>query len=146
MDELPEVKEIGVRGEVVEVEFADGFRAQFDPYSHGFGYQIEGLRTFVLFDKEGKPVCEVNCRLYRCGPMPDEGRIKALRQGWTQQQAAAYWTASKKAVNRLYFPPDGDIGHCKQSDKKYWYAWKVIGEGWMYIDWLVKGEMDMVAK
>ncbi len=80
-DDLPEVKGIGEKGGgIVEADFANGLRARFFPYSHGFGYQIEGLERFVLLDPHGEPICEVNCRLYRCGPMPDENKKKREKQ------------------------------------------------------------------
>jgi hypothetical protein len=115
-----QVQSVYTSGDDVAVTFTDGFKARYEPYTHGFGYQVEGLRRFHL-QSATKNVCEYNGRLYRAGPQSNEHKIVTLAEGWTQQQVAAYWQAAREYLNKEYFEkPD------KKRDEKLWYPWMLV--------------------
>jgi len=129
-----EIKEVSERNGDVTVLFQDGHKAIFEPYSHGFGYQVEGLRRFVLKNEDDETVVIVNGRLHRCGPMGDEGKIAQLGKGYTVQDIVKYWSGAREGIIELE----------KGDNDKYWYPWILTGKGWIYIDSLKKGIMGMV--
>lgn len=135
------VKEVLCRHDSVVVVFADGHEMRFEPYTHGFGYQIEGLRKFVLL-KDEKEVCLYSGRLYRCGPSEDENVITFIDNGYTQEQVAHYWDIARKGIDKL-FNPDGQFDN---TNKDYWYAWKVLGEGWEGFNNLREGRARVYSR
>jgi hypothetical protein len=81
--------EVEIVGCSVVVKFNDGHEAVFVPYSHGFGYAIEGLTEFYL-SIGGKKMFGYHSRLYRCGPCPNEHRIHQATPGYGPQVGSAY--------------------------------------------------------
>jgi len=132
---MPEVKEVYTYGDIVHVVFTDNHTAVFEPYTHGYGYQVEGLRRFHL--KQGTTiVCTFNGRLYRSGPRDDEDQLVKLASGYTQQQAASYWEAARKYLNKEYFEKSE-----KKREQRLWYPWMLVcTEGGQYFHQLMEGK------
>ena len=130
------------RGECVIVEFNDGNQAVFEPYRHGFGYQIEGLRTFILMNKNGDIICKVNVRLYYAGPQNDENKIVSIIAGMTQQKVAEYWEMARQFISSKFYPKGRDNYEIK--DDKYWYHERVLNEGYFSLQRLKEGKMEII--
>jgi len=114
------VKTVETQNSEVVVNFTDGYEARFEPYSHGWGYAVEGLRRFHL-RYNGETVCEYNARLYRFGPRNDENKIKFLQDGYTQQQVAAYWETAGAYLNAEYFKKERN-----KENEHLWYPWMLV--------------------
>lgn len=134
------------RGDTVVIQFADGVRAFFVPYSHGFGYSIEGLQRFGIEDDHGKLVVQYNARLHRCGPQPDEHKIVVLDDGWTIARVVAYWEAARKYCTKLFYG-EGGRQPDREPNAKWGYHWGVTRNGWSDLESLRrKIENDLSAK
>jgi len=133
-----------ISGECVVVEFKDGNQAIFEPYRHGFGFQIEGLRTFILTDKKGDTICEINARLYYAGPQEDEYKIVLIADGLTQKKVAEYWETARQFISSKFYPKGRDNYEIK--DETYWYHERVVHEGYFYLQELKEGKMGFVNK
>ncbi|OGC94160.1 MAG: hypothetical protein A2W25_12310 [candidate division Zixibacteria bacterium RBG_16_53_22] len=120
----------------IHVEFDDGHSATFEPYAHGFGYGIEGLRRFIL-SKGDQLVFQYDARLYRAEPQTDEEQVVFAANGYAQQLAAEYWNEAKRFADSLFRP--GGWDNDSPSDGRYRLAWKVIGEGWIGLSNLKDG-------
>jgi hypothetical protein len=136
------VTDIRYSDDNVIASFDDGHVMTFVPYSHGFGYAVEGLRGFRL-DKDGESVCIYRARLYRAGPQPGEHCIGFLADGYTQQQVAAYWDTARDEAKRLFRPAGWDSD---EHDDRYWYAWIVTHEGFIDLGQLREGKAKMVEE
>lgn len=132
------------RGECVMVEFKDGNQTIFEPYRHGFGFQIEGLRTFTLTNKKGDVICKVNARLYYSGPQDDEYKIVSMTDGLTQKKVAEYWETARQFISSKFYPKGRDNYEIK--DETYWYHERVAHEGYFYLQRLKEGKMKFVNK
>jgi hypothetical protein len=126
--------EVSKRESAVVIRFSDGLRAIFLPYSHGFGYQIEGLQRFGIEDAYGKLLVEYDARLYRCGPQENEHKIVHMEEGWSIPRIVAYWEAAKKYCAKLFYGKTGfpEIG--VEPNQEWWYVWRVTQEGWIDLD------------
>lgn len=131
--------------EKVVVKFEDGINAVFVPYSHGIGYQIEGLRNFFLV-KNGQTLCEVNSRLYRCGPLDDEHKVKTLSPEITLKDVTEYWEKAKDFVTGRFYPKGKSGENYKITDDKFWYQWRVVTEGYFDLQRLKEGKMEILTK
>ncbi len=142
MEEIKIGNPIKVRAyaEEIIIEFDDQLETVFVPYTHGVGYQIEGLRSFELRTINGTTLFKYNARLYRCGPQEDENKIVTMGIDWTQQKAALYWRKSKEYVTKLFNPH----GTYDKTNKNYWYHWKVLTEGVFDLIHLEKNECKML--
>jgi hypothetical protein len=121
----------------IHVIFADENKAIFIPYTHGFGYSVEGLRQFIIRDSQDEIVVQYDGRLYRVGPQPDEHKLVIQKDGWPIARIVAYWEAAKVFCHALY----KDSGN----DDKWWYHWVLTSEGWIDLDSLkdlVKEELN----
>ncbi len=137
------ISNIKVVGEDVVIEFEDGHRAVFMPYRHGFGYQVEGLMHFTLFNRDDK-VFEWHGRLYRAGPAAGEHRIAFVSDDYTQESVAAYWRVAKTHIHDEYFkkPFDADTEH----PEELWYPWKVVcTEGGFDLQKLEGGDAEFLV-
>jgi hypothetical protein len=132
-----QVKTVETNGDDVIVSFTDGCKATFVPYG---GFQVEGLRHFHL--KQGNTViCSYNSRLYRSGSKEDEYRIKTLREGYTQQQVAAYWGTARDYLRKEYFEkPDNE------QDEHLRYPWILVCSIWSWIEYerLLEGRAEFL--
>ncbi len=135
------ITEIREDGELVVVTFDDGHRAVFEPYTHGFGYQIEGLRHFFLYYGE-QLVCQYNSRLHRCGPSKEEHRVITIADGYTPQRIAEYWRAASNYVDEEYF--EKPYREKRKCPEKLWYPWKVIGEGGQDVEMLEEDKTSRI--
>lgn len=132
------------RGSLVIVEFDNGINARFTPYSHGFGYQIEGLYTFELLKNE-EVLFRYNSRLYRCGPQDDEHCISEMKEGITQEIAAEYWKKAKDFIISKFYPNGREGENYKIHDDNYWYHWRVAAtEGYYDLERLTQGKCKMM--
>ena len=124
----------------IYIEFENGFIAIFEPYAHGFGYNVEGLRRFHL-KKDNDIICTYNDRLYYMGPQEDEHKIVALDNAYTQQQIASYWRAARDYLNKEYYnKPE------KKRNLKLWYPYRIVCfEGESSLSDLEKGEAKMIG-
>ena len=134
------VLEVKIQGELVKVSFDDGHQAVFEPYRHGFGYQVEDLRQFLLYQGE-RLVCRYNARLYRCGPQKDEHRIVTIVDGYTPQRVAEYWRAAKHHLNEECFEKPYREG--RECPEESWYPWIVTREGWQDVERLEEGKTSL---
>ena len=125
---------------VVVVSFDDGHRAVFEPYTHGFGYQVEGLRHFFLYNGE-QMVCQYDSRLYRCGPQEKEHRVASIADGYTSQRIAEYWRTASQHINEEYF--EKPHRENRESPKELWYPWIVTSEGWQDVRVLEEGRTSL---
>lgn len=140
------VKNVRANSDMVMVDFQDGHRAVFSPYTHGFGYQIEGMREFELLDREETKVCEYNGRLYRVGPAEDEFKLVLLSEGYTQQGVAAYWRSATSHIHNLFWRVDQEGDGRGETNQDFWYVWRVTSEGWMFgLTELEKGKLELVT-
>lgn len=130
--------------ECVEVIFDDGNRAIFEPYTHGIGYQIEGLRTFTLIDENNNTLCKINSRLYRAGPMEDENKISEITN-ITPEKVAEYWKSAKDFVTSKFYPK-GKEGENYKIHDDYWYHWRVVTEGYFTYQYLKEGNMQKIKE
>ncbi len=119
------VASVSMRRDQAVFEFEDGHRAVFDPYSHGFGYQIEGLRHFSLYNGE-EQVVQYNSRLYYAGPMDDEHKFVQVTDGYTIERIVDYWTAAKEYINNKYNEAREEG---EEAAGKLWLAWMVGTQG-----------------
>ena len=135
--EAIQVLSVETRGDDVIVKFTDGHIAGFTPYSHGFGYQVEGLRSFRLYHA-GETVCNYDARLYWSGPQEDEHKLKLLAEGYTQERAASYWKAARDYLHKEYFQkPDS------KKLSRLWYPWKLVCcEGGFDVERLAEGKVQ----
>lgn len=133
-----------INREDIEVVFDDGVSAIFEPYRHGSGYQIEGLRNFTLKNKSGI-ICKVNSRLYRSGPMNSENKIVEIHS-ITQEKVAEYWQQSKDFVTNKFYPKGREGENYKIHDDSYWYHWRVVTEGWISLNLLKEGMMKKIKR
>lgn len=138
----PELKVTSVtsRGESATFEFADGHRVVLEGYSHGFGFQVEGLRHFYLFNGDAQ-VVRYDSRLYYAGPRDDEHRFVEVAEGYDLERIAAYWEAARNHVNEEYFNKPHREG--RQGDKKLWFPWKLSGEGWLDLSAIKEGRTEL---
>lgn len=140
----PQVTSVTTRGENVVVEYGDGHKATFEPYRHGWGYQVEGLQHFLLYCGDRR-VLQLNSRLYRAGPGKDEHCIVFLDPSYTQQQVAAYWDAAKKWLNENYLEKSSHASEDPPEIKDLWYPWVVVSAGWLDLDALCEGRGKILA-
>lgn len=129
----------------VVVKFKDGVFAIFVPYSHGIGYQIEGLRNFIL-TKDDKILCKINSRLYRNGPQKDEHKIEILSSELTREDIVEYWEKAKDFITGKFYFKGKDGENYKFTDDKYWYLWRVATEGYFDLQHLKEGKMERYIK
>lgn len=126
----------------VFVEFNDGHRAEFSPYSHGFGSHVEGLREFKLFNGD-ECVCKYMGRLSRVGPTENEYRITFIAEGYTQQRVSLYWRAASDYIHLEYFQKP--YNSKTEGPKELWYPWVVIKAGWQDLPELEKGRANLLS-
>ena len=124
-----------VSDNIVTVCFPQNIQLTFEPYTHGYGYQIEGFRTYCLY-KNDKLIFKYNSRLYRNGPQKDEHKIVVMEDGITQEKAAEYWDKAKQYITKMFAPN----GISNKTVDTYWYHWRVLGEGYFDLERLKKGE------
>lgn len=134
------VTNVTSQGESATIEFEDGHRVVFEGYSHGFGYQVEGLRHFFLFNGE-EQVVQYDSRLRRVGPSEDEHRFVQVAEGYDLERIAAYWEAARKYLNDEYFEKPYQSG--TEGDPNLWFPWKVSGEGWMDLSAIKEGRKEL---
>lgn len=139
---MSKVTEIKCQDDNVIVQFDDGHRLTFVPYSHGFGYSVEGLRGLRL-EKDGEAVCIYYARLHRTGPQPDEHKLALLADGYTQQRVSEYWNEARAETERRFRPGGWMADH---RDDHWWYAWMLTREGWIDLDRLENGTAEMVPE
>lgn len=137
--EAIEAIDILIDGESVIIRFINGIEAIFEPYRHGFGFQIEGLRMFILQNKNGEILCKVNSRLYYAGPQEDEHKIVSMAKGWSQKKVAEYWGVARQFISSKFYPKGRDNYDIK--DETYWYHERVVHEGYFDLERLKKAEM-----
>lgn len=125
-----QVTDVTEQNEDVRVTFSDGYVAVFEPYSHGFGYQVEGLRCFRLYLGNDE-VAVYDARLHREGPREDEHKLRHLDESCTLETVVAHWQAAREYIHEEYFekPYQGGLEH----PKELWYPWKLTREGWQDI-------------
>lgn len=139
------VKDISTSDQVMVI-FEDGHRAIFMPYTHGLGYQIEGLQGFRLFDPDKMMVCEYNGRFYRMGPCENEHKLVLLAEGYTQQGVAAYWESAVSHIHNLFWQVDAQEEGENESDHDFWYVWRVTSEGIMFgLTRLKEGKLELLS-
>lgn len=92
-------------GEMLWVEFSDGQRAAFVGYRDSPIHGIDGLRSLTLYNAGNRSICMIEGEKHHAGPMPDEGKIRFLAEGWSQQQVAAYWRSACTYFVDQMFPP-----------------------------------------
>jgi hypothetical protein len=106
------------------VVFDDGYAAIFEGYSHGFGYQIEGFRSFELFDDDAL-IAKYNGRVNRYGG-PDENRFIHVAEGCTLEMIVRYWEVSIDHINKEYFIEPHQKSHT--APKELWFPWIITSE------------------
>lgn len=130
-----EATKIDYYGDDVQVSFDDGTDAYFQPYRHGWGYQVEGLRCFYLI-RDNKKIVQYDARLHYSGPQEDEHKLVLNVERLSNQQIAEYWRKAKEFAFVQYRPNkwDSDEG----MNEKHWYAWIVTHKGWIDLENLEK--------
>ncbi|MFO0882486.1 MAG: hypothetical protein U0491_03490 [Candidatus Saccharimonadales bacterium] len=142
MDTALVVTKVTTRGDTAFIEFEDGHRAAFEGYSHGFGYQIEGLRAFYLF-RGTELVVQYNSRLHREGPREDEHRFVLVADGYTTESVIGYWEAARRYLHNEYFTKPHEEG--RDGDRDLWYPWMVTKEGWVDLMLMKEGHIPLPA-
>ena len=136
----PKVTKVWTLYNDVYIEFENDFVTIFEPYTHGFGYSVEGLRRFHL-QKGDDIICTYNDRLYYMGPQKDEHKIVLLDNTYTQQQVASYWRAARDYLNKEYIDKPE-----KKRNIELWYPWKLVCmEGGYSLSALETGEAKMIV-
>lgn len=134
------VTAVTTRGDTATIEFADGHRAAFEGYSHGFGYQIEGLRHFFLY-RGSEKIVQYDARLHYAGPQDDEHRFVQVEEGYTVERIASYWEAAKMHLNDEYFEKPYNEG--REGLSELWFPWRVTSEGWMDLRNIKEGRVPL---
>ena len=142
MDTSLVVTSVTSRHDTAYFDFADGHRAAFEGYSHGFGYQIEGLRTFCLY-RGSEKVVQYDSRLYREGPREDENRFVFVADGYTLEMIIGYWEAAKNYVHNEYFAKPYAEG--RKGDEDLWFPWMVAKQGWVDLMLMKEGHIPLPA-
>ena len=133
------IENICTQGDQVIVEYFDGHEAIFEPYSHGWGYQCEGLRSFTLLNKGKKEVFLYHSRLYREGPRKDEHKIVYIDSGYSQKKVAKYWRSVKSYLSWKY------SSSTPEKQDELWWPWRLIcGEGWVDFKSLEEDRAEML--
>ena len=120
------VTSVACEDQDVIIEFSDGHRAIFEGYTHGWGYQIEGLRRFSLYLGE-EEVVRYDSRLHRFAPNDDEYRFVHVANGYTLEQIIHYWESAAKYINEEYFEKPYKRG--KDGRQELWRPWIITGKG-----------------
>lgn len=127
----PVVTKVTTRGDTAIIKFEDGHEANFEGYSHGLGYQIEGLRHFFLF-REDEKVVQYDARLYYAGPQEDEHRFVHVAEGYTREVIVKYWEAAQMYLHEEYFQKPYDEG--REEPMELWLPWRITCEGGLDLD------------
>lgn len=135
-DTVPVVKSVTDHDDRATIEFEDGHRAVFEAYSHGWGFQIEGLRHFFLF-KGDQQVAQYDARLHMAGPRDDEHRFVQVAEGYTVGMIASYWEAAQTHVGQEYFHKPYNEG--RKCPDELWFAWRATCEGGLDLDKVKRG-------
>ena len=133
---------VSSRGEDAIFTFSDGHKAIFEAYSHGFGYQIEGLRRFSLFNGDVEVVV-YNSRLYHAGPVKGEHEFVRVDAGYTLERIADYWSLARNHVNEEYYHKPNKQG--REGDPQLWFPWRVTSEGWMDLERIQEKKVSLPA-
>lgn len=133
------VTSVSMRRDQAVFEFEDGHKAVFDPYSHGFGYQIEGLSHFFLYNGE-EQVVQYDSRLYRSGPTDDEHKFVQVADGYPIERIVEYWMAAKEHINNKYNEAREEG---EEAAGKLWLAWMVGTQGWIDLRMIEKGQISL---
>ena len=134
------VVDVKTMGRKVVFLFDDQHRAVFEPYSHGIGYQVEGLMAFSLFSGD-ELVCRYNARIHYSGPRSDEHMIVRIEQGYTPQCVASYWKSAKDHIHREYY--EKPLAKDCEGPEELWYPWMVATQGWLDLKMLEEGKTKL---
>ncbi|MFY9228376.1 MAG: hypothetical protein WAO28_03550 [Candidatus Microsaccharimonas sp.] len=128
------VTDVAMRGETATITFEDGHRVAFEGYTHGWGYQFEGLRHFFLFNGD-EQVVQYNSRLRRAGPSDDEHRFVKVHPDYPIDRIVEYWEAARDYLRVEYMENGG-------GDKLHW-PWVLSSEGWQDLNMIKEGRKPL---
>lgn len=137
MDVGTSVASVESYGQSAAILFEDGKKVVFEGYSHGFGYQLEGLRTFELYDGD-KLIFHFDGRLHYGGPSEDEYRVVPVVGGCSIQMALNYWQAARRYLNDKYFKEPRDRGE-DEGPRELWFPWRLQSLSGMPAQYMLEG-------
>ena len=135
------VTSVTSRGNSATFNFEDGHRVIFDGYTHGFIYQIEGLRHFFLFNGEER-VVQYDSRLRRNGPSEGEHQFVQVAEGYDLERIAAYWEAAANYTHEEYFAKPHREGTTSRNED-LWFPWRLSCEGGMDLRSIKDGTKEL---
>lgn len=136
----PIVTSVSTRDDCAIFLFEDGHRVIFEGYKHGWGYQIEGLRRFRLFEGE-EQVVQYDSRLRRVGPSDGEHQFVQVSEGYDRELIVSYWEAARTYINLEYLERPSEEG--REGDPDLWFPWRIASEGWNDLRAIKEGQKEL---
>lgn len=139
----PKVTKVSSLGDSAIIDFEDGHQVVLEAYTHGWGYQIEGLRHFFLFNGTEK-VVQYDDRLYYGGPRPDEFRFVEVADGYDIERIVSYWQAARTYLHQEFFEKPRAEG--RKGADELWLPWKISVEAGMPLHYIKEGYRPLPKK